>query len=221
LLPFALRAALRLAALGATVSLSPTTWADESEPPPGSVVDTARSAPIAWSVRLSAGVGLAPVPDGDLGVAGRVGIDGEYWLSKNLGIGAQVGFHAIHSVSIWPSENATTYSEDRISLAPAFAVRGANPTSFPMASLALGYSWGHGTGRDPSGLYGSLTAAWLFHPANVLKGSIVSALGPVVRIDWLTYDNFSRGGGFGFESWGWTLTAGLTIGFGVARDASR
>jgi hypothetical protein len=175
---------------------------------------------------------------GSVGTAERVGIDGEYWLSKNVGIGPQFGYQVLKTFSIWPSDNGSSVSENRVSLAPAVTIRGNNPANFPIISAALGYSWGHSdwqrwcdsaeAGCTPSngtsnasGLYGSLTGAWLFHPRYARPTSVAFALGPLIRVDWLTYHNYFRDRAFGFESFGVTFTTGLTIGFGVASRPSR
>jgi hypothetical protein len=49
-----------------------------------------------------------------------------------------------------------------------------------------------------SGLYGSLTAAWLFHPGGV-------ALGPMVQVAAVNLAS---------NPFGWTLTTGMELGFG-------
>jgi hypothetical protein len=185
--------------------------------------------PMAWSLTANAGVGV-----GDAGVAGRVGIDAAYWLSPNLGLGAQFGFQSVGTVTLWPDDEGSSAHESRFSFAPAFVVRGSNPISFPVVSVALGYSWGHSDSEqycdpanevyedcssgawsgDASGLYGSLGAAWMFHFGRPRPSSVAFTLGPSLRLDWLTYDDFFDAG-FGFEKWSVTLTTGITIGFDV------
>jgi hypothetical protein len=225
--------AVGLATAAATVALAARAYAAGESPAPNGAVAAAEPAPIAGGLRPNAGVGFAPMPEGDGGVVGRVGVDGEYWLSKHIGIGAQLGFQTMKTVTIWPSGSGSTWSEHRVSLAPAVTLRGSNPKNFPMVSLALGYSWGQSDSQnycdvgcqpssgssDASGLYGSLMGAWLFHSATG-KPDAAFAIGPLVRLDWLTYDNFFQSG-FGFGRWGWTFTTGLTLGFGFVSKQAR
>jgi hypothetical protein len=225
---FAFRAALGLAISGATLCHEPDAHAEGESSP----ATTKLAAPIAGGLRLSAAVGFGSAGDDGAGVAvARLGLDGEYWLSKRFGIGGQLGYDGLTAVSFvgdW-------YDENRFSIAPAFSVRGLSPTNFPVLSVALGYSWGNnarsrdcGEDYDPtckpyankvSGLYGSLTGTWLFHHGSAQSASTAFEFGPLVRLDWLTYEN-SWQSGFVFQSWGWAFTAGITIGFGVASKNS-
>jgi hypothetical protein len=233
LLAFAFRAAMGVAAAVAAVALAPDVHAAGENPAPSGPAAPTESAPIAGGLRPNAGAGVASSPSGGNAMVGRVGVDGEYWLSKHVGIGVQLGFQAMTTVDLWPTDSGSTWSEHRISLAPAVTVRGSNPKTFPILSLALGYSWGHSDShsfcdigcqpsswsRDASGLYGSLMGAWLFHFATG-RPDAAFAIGPMVRIDWLTYDNFFQSG-FGFQRWGLTLTTGLTLGFGFPGKPAR
>jgi hypothetical protein len=76
------------------------------------------------------------------GVAWRLGLDAEYWLSKNVGVGLQFGSQALTTVGFCPG-GCGTASANRFSLAPSFNLRGNSPTHFPTISLALGISRGH------------------------------------------------------------------------------
>jgi hypothetical protein len=236
-LSLALRVAIGVATAIATVALAPRADAADVDPARNDPEAAGELAPIAGDLRPNVAVGVGPLPEGDGGIVGRVGVDGEYWLSKHVGIGAQLGFQAMTTFDLSPPASGSTWSEHRVSLAPAVTFRGSNPRHFPMVSLALGYSWGHSDSQrycelnvsdcqpwsasnEAAGLYGSLMGAWLFHSATDEGPGAAFAIGPLVRLDWLTYDNFFQSG-FGFSRWGWTLTAGLTIGFGLESKRAR
>jgi hypothetical protein len=148
-------------------------------------------------------------------------VEGEYWLSKHLGIGAKAALVAFGTFDIGGAGDWQTSGSGWVySLAPTFTLRASDATAFPVVSLALGYSWGLvgayvncdlalvGTPLDTgcmpssaesdSGLYGSLTAAWLFHPGGI-------ALGPMVQV---------AGVNLASNPFGWTLTTGMELGFG-------
>jgi hypothetical protein len=243
--PFAFYAALWLTA-GTTIVLGREALAADDSGAPNATLaapEPEPPAPIAWGLRFTASAGLAYLPEDPTGggVALRVGLDGEYWLSKNIGIGAQLGFQALQAVDFcFDEETCNSASASRLSVAPTLTLRGNNATiptahGYPLVSLALGYSWGHteaSTSCDPdptdqyptcqsgdeisdtSGPYGSLTAAWIFHPGQQ-PGPGAFALGPLVRVDWFSlYDPTSSS--FGTDTFGWTFTTGITMGFDVA-----
>jgi hypothetical protein len=187
----------------------------------------------AWGIRLtgSTGVGVVPYAGGVAGAA-RVDVDAEYWLSSNIGVGGQLGFEWLSSIDLGevvPYESGHT---GRFFAAPAIAIRGSNPSSYPLFSFAFGYALGaseedrYCDSTDPfchgynwtgggSGPYASLAAAWLFHPGGVRPARAAFALGPLVRGDWFDIPEGPRTGS------GWTLTAGMTIGFGIGSTRAR
>jgi hypothetical protein len=226
LLPFALRAALGIAAAIAIVALEPEAHAvGEIAAPEGLLATDKPPVRMAWGLRLNSSVGVAGLPDAQnlgAGVAWRLGLDAEYWLSKNVGVGLQLGSQALTTIDFCPGGCGTARA-NRFSLAPSVNLRGNDPRHFPTVSLALGVSQGHSeasnyceintgcqswsTVSDDWGPYGSLTGAWLFHPGHVPPGSNGFAIGPLVRLD-----SFMPGN----SNFGWTFTIGVTMGFGVA-----
>jgi hypothetical protein len=186
---------------------------------------------VAWGVRPNFSGGFAGTPDGN-GPTGRVGIDAEYWLSENVGVGVQLGLEYLTTLNVCGGSRCTDAKATRASLAPAIAVRGNGPTSFPMASLALGYAWGHseagttedvgyvrasGWASDAAVPYSSLTAAWLFRPQQVRAGSSVFEFGPLVRLDFFPFaDSVSTA--FSSGSFAWAFMGGFTLGLGRARQ---
>jgi hypothetical protein len=229
LLSSSLRAALTLAVAGAAVGFDTEVHAADTHASSAPAPPAEPPARIRWGLRVSGGVGLAVFSDqSDRGLVWRLGLDGEYWLSKNIGIGAQLGYQALATLD-WLGgswENA-----NRLSLAPSITLRGSNPMNFPALSLAAGVSWGHreeggyscDPGPDCNGNaysrsdsswepYGSLTGEWVFHPGDVRPGTAVLAIGPMLRIDWFPLDSDR----FSFGPFGWTFTTGMTLGFGAA-----
>jgi hypothetical protein len=222
-LSFALRAALGIAATTDVIAREPEAHAaGEIEVPVGLPATDEPPGPVAWGLRLNLGVGAAGLPYEGNGVAWRLGLDAEYWLWKNVGVGLQFGSQALTTVGFCPG-GCGTASANRFSLAPSVNLRGNGMTHFPTISLALGVSQGHSeasdyceisTGcqpwsivRDDWGPYGSLTGAWLFHPGHIRPGSDGFAIGPLVRTDVFMFDNSTFAGSF---------AAGITVGFGVA-----
>jgi hypothetical protein len=177
------------------------------------------------------------VGTGGAGLAGRVGIDAEYWLTDNIGIGAQLGYQATTTFpELFSTYNGDGYtaSDQRVSLAPAIAYQVKDRVGSPIITLAGGYAWGHrnsssfcdsadlypcmpsSSSRDTSGLFGSLAATWMFHLGHPQPGFVAAALGPVARLDaWTFGDRWEAG--LTFDSWGASLTVGLAVGFEVAR----
>ena len=194
--------------------------------------------PEAWGVRLNGSLGAAAVAyANNASGAVRVGVDAEYWFSRNVGLGAQLGFDWLSTIVM-----ADTYDfgqTTRVSLAPSIAVRGSDPSSFPLASLALGYAFGSSeenhsceyrngictpyswTGGG-SGPFASLLVAWMFHPWPMRPGSAAFALGPLARVDGFSLGEGPRGGALVdvFSHYGWVFTVGMTIGFGMVSKVS-
>jgi hypothetical protein len=232
-----LRTVIVVMAAGTSSGLAPQAHAADETVPPSRV--RAGAVPrYAWGLRLNGswgGGGLQYADDGAL--VGRVGLDGEYWLSKNVGVGAQLAYESAQTFS--PGGAYNTGRTSRASVAPAVAIRGSNPTSFPLLTLALGYAFGSSTEYHAcdlnscpetywtalgSGPYASLMAAWSFHPGHARAESTAFALGPLIRLDAFGIgdrrgapDAFSNSN---FEG-AWCLTAGLTIGFDVASKRTR
>jgi hypothetical protein len=226
---FALRTTtLVLVAVTAIIGLDAEARADiDTEPLGGARQGPPSPSPIAWGLRLSAGVGGGSLPSAsDGGPTVGFSLEGEYWLSRNVGVGAQLSAQWISTFNFM-CETCTSDSIRRVSLAPAIVLRGNNPRSFPTASLALGYSLGHEDAShscdpadqrsdcqesswsgDKSGLFGSLTAAWLFHGTQP-PGSAAFAIGPLLRLDWFSYDGLQKNVA--------VFTIGLTIGVGVGK----
>ncbi len=236
LLPCAPRFAFAfgLAAACGTLSLaSPANAADPSEDPsPSAAPAPEPAARFEWGVRPSGAVGV-----GGEGLAGRLGLDVEYWLTDNIGIGAQLAYEASTTLAnpYWPSEDSFSGSEHRLSLAPSVAVRGNGRLQSLIVSLAVGFSWGRkdeeqsceldmvddgctpgSSSTDVPSYYGSLAAAWMFHPGHVRPGSIAFAIGPVTRIDTWFYAG-SWNAGSDLNTYSASFTVGLAMGFDVAR----
>jgi hypothetical protein len=192
----------------------------------------------AWGMRLNSSVGGALVPySTNASGAVRVGVDAEYWLSRNFGLGAQLGFAWLSTIDVgyFSASGHTT----RVSLAPSIAIRGSAPTSFPLLSLALGYALGaseedyycefsEGTCNASrwtgggSGPFASLLVAWVFHPGPMHPGSAAFALGPLARVDWFGIGEGPQRGALvdAFSYFGWVFTAGITAGFGMMSRVS-
>ncbi|HEV3190581.1 MAG TPA: hypothetical protein VGY54_08805 [Polyangiaceae bacterium] len=178
--------------------------------------------PIEWGVRLNAGVGVGGAGAMTGGPAARVGLDGEYWLSRHWAVGAQIGWQNMASFTPWgPGNGQATGTADVYSIAPSVTLRGRNPRNFPIVSLAAGvaivnaqigvycdpaYFGTPAAGCDPNGGYsgvapavhGSLTAGWLFHPWGV-------GMGPMFRFE-----------AFAGQTNGVSVSTGMQIGFGYA-----
>jgi len=75
------------------------------------------------------------MPEGS-GPTARAGIDGEYWLSKNVGVGGELALEYLTIFDWCGGSKCVDGKATRVSLAPAIAVRGSGPKSFPVASLA-------------------------------------------------------------------------------------
>ncbi len=186
-------------------------------------------APIDWGVRVNGSVGAADA-GGALslgsGPAARAGLDVETWVSRYVGFGVQL---AIQSTSgpyeaMGCDEFCVDGSTTVYSVAPSVSLRWRTPRSFPVISLAVGYAWVQGEAdeycgdayldnpsascaeshqaRSESSLYGSFTAAWLFH---IGSDTSAFAIGPLVRLDGWTATE------------GWSATTGLEIGFGGSK----
>jgi hypothetical protein len=184
----------------------------------------------AWGLRFNGSIGFASDPEANqLASASRIGVDAEYWLSRSVGIGAQLAFEYLSTIDGF-GETYASSDTTRGAFAPAITVRGADPTSFPLASLALGYTLGTTAtyvrcelgsiagcqpdyGGTDSGPYASLSTAWLFHSGEVRPGSTVFAIGPLARLDVFSTDALIK--------YYWVVTAGVTLAwFGVANQAS-
>jgi disulfide bond formation protein DsbB len=224
---FALRAALALAGVASILGFEPEAHAVGANEAPESLPPAdAPPAPIVWGLRLNGSAGASSMSDArDGGAAWRFGLDAEYWLSKNVGVGAQFGVQGLDTIN-WCTGDCFTEHANRFSLAPAITLRGSKPAIFPTISLALGLSTGHTEAyqscefpnsgcqsvisvTDTWGPYGSLTGAWLFHTGDVPPGSMAFAIGPLVRTDCFLLSA---------STYGCTFTTGVTIGFGMASD---
>jgi hypothetical protein len=191
---------------------------------------------VAWGLRLNGSVGYASFPNyAGGGPAGRVGVDGEYWLSRNVGVGLELGLESLGTLNWCGGTTCTDAKATRVSLAPAIAVRGNNLTSFPIASLALGYAVGHsqtttiadlgyiassGWASDAAVPYASLIGAWLFHLGHVRPASAAFALGPLVRLDGFPFAE-SVSGALSSGSFAWAFTLGVTLGLGVETTSGK
>jgi hypothetical protein len=221
------RAAFVLASAVFALGVEPEAHAGgDIETPTGPSRPADPSVPTTWGLRLNGAVGLVAIADDkDLGVVWRAGLDYEYWLWRNLGIGVQFGFQELGTVN-WCPGGCDTMSAYRASAAPTISIRG-NSMAVPTVSLGLGLSWGHSeetyncdpcynpvSGRtfDGWGPYGSLTVAWVFHPGGVRPGSETFAIGPLMRMDAFMLFNGQVGE---------TFTTGISLGWGGAREAAR
>jgi hypothetical protein len=223
-----------LATIATTVGLVPNAHADaESDTRAASHELAGSPSPASWGLRVSAGVGGARTPSSDAGgFAASLVVEGEYWLTRNIGVGGQIAFQSLSTVSLWCVDNCLSEDMKRVSLAPTIVFRGSNPKSAPILSLALGYSLARSDGSsscdeaesscqppyhwsfsdDRSGLFGSVTAGWLFHGGPMQPGSSALAIGPLIRLDWLTHGSLSDS-----SYYGWVFTVGLTVGTGVIK----
>ncbi|HTQ04648.1 MAG TPA: hypothetical protein VMI54_12365 [Polyangiaceae bacterium] len=92
-------------------------------------------------LRIDAGAGLAQLRDArDLALGARAGLDGEYWFSKHVGVGAELGVAAFGTVDFGDGDHVTA---TWVTFAPAVTVRGRDRGSFPMLRLAGGVMRAH------------------------------------------------------------------------------
>jgi hypothetical protein len=216
-----LRSVLRAAITAASLCFAfDARAASASDNGPSGRNDEAPASPIEWGVRLNGGVGGGQASPMLGGFSARAGLDGEYWFSKLLAIGAQIGWQRMASFAyLGPGNRDITGTADVYSLAPSVTLRGSNPRNFPIVSLAAGVAlvrsqWDQycdpayfgsseacagssSDSLDPE-VYGSVTVGWLFHPGGV-------AVGPMFRFD-----------AFAGPSNGFSYFTGLQIGFGYA-----
>jgi hypothetical protein len=232
-----LRTAVAVSIAATTVCLQPVARA-AGEAESRSEISSGEQAPsrIEWGARVNAGIGVGHVAtDTSLlsGLSWRAGLDGEYWWSRYVGFGFQLGLEtAGHTPALFGSSATHTATTDSFSLGPTVLLRGANPRTFPVLGVGVGYARGSyawssycpdylaqagqcsgsssGT-RDDSGPYGSLMAVWLFHPGTHGPGL---ALGPLVRFDAF----YALGSNAGTT---WSMTAGMEIGFGFGRKPAQ
>lgn len=218
-------ALLALAAAAAVTDVDGVAGAAEENLAPPNSPTTRPSTPIAWGLRTDTGVGVGALP-GSGGIAGVVGYAGEVWLSKYLGIGAQLGLEYLASISLGScGSGCSSASALRVSLGPAVTLRGSSTASFPFLSLSLGVAIG--TSRydyscesyvvncpvdywhsDAPALSGTLVAAWLFHPGG--------AIGPLIRADCFKFGDSSYGSP-GSGAVACAFTTGVTMGLGGTR----
>jgi hypothetical protein len=238
LVPFIFRAALCAAAALATVVILEA-QAHAAELASAGVRETAGpTPPIAWDVRLDATVGagsLAFARDGSLGW--RFGVDTEYWVSRYVGVGFQVGYEEQTTLD-WCLGSCNSAHVARMSIAPSITARGSNPSNYPMATLSLGLGWGHeetSSSCDPSdtctvsfsrsaadtwGPYGSLTLAWIFHAGDIHPGIGSFAVGPMIRAD--GFSLLDTGAHMpNLSVLGWSFLTGITLGVGAAGGTPR
>jgi hypothetical protein len=205
------------------LGVSSKAWAaehGEAAPAPSASEPQSR---IEWGVRLSATGGANAVQWATPALAARLGIDGEYWLTRHIGVGAQAAWSgASMPAGDAGSSGATYVSADARSVGAVILLRGGDARVFPVIGLGAGYAWAtsevnHYCGleyvgtpfaggctaydslRSDSGPYGSLIAKWLCHTGMHGAGFAVA---PVARLDL-----------FG----GWSVTGGVEIGFGYAK----
>jgi hypothetical protein len=231
---FAFASLLVTAGLWTTPGLEPEALALEREvagraPAPPENPDP----PVAWGLRLNGGVGGAA----EGGAVWRAGLDAEDWLWRNIGIGVQFGYQEWGTLN-WCTGDCHEESGKLLSIAASVSLRGNNPANFPVVSLALGLAWGHeeaaswcdydptcsstyGAQVDGWGPYGSLTAAWVFHPGKLRPAAGAFAIGPMVRVDAFFIDGAPQGQAWAVSKGGWTATTGMALGFGVAGASER
>jgi hypothetical protein len=196
------------------------------------------SPPIEWGMRLNGGLGVGALSGSTDGAFGwRAGVDAEYWFSRSFGAGLQVAYQGLATVDFCGGD-CSSARVARTSIAPSLAFRGRNPANFPMVSLALGLAWGHvemsyscdpspvcstsfsDWARDTWGPYGSLTAAWVFHPGDLRPDAMAFAIGPLFRVDCFSLKDTAASAP-NLAVLGWSFTTGITIGFGVTGAAPR
>jgi hypothetical protein len=217
-------------AMATVATLTPEAHAGEREVAGSAPASADATPPIAWGLRLNGGVGGAA--DGE--AAWRAGLDAEYWLWRNVGIGVQFGYQQWSTFNLCAGD-CNSASGELFSIAPSVSLRGSNPANFPIVSVALGWSWEEEQSSswcdyDPAcpgtsssrasggGPYGSLTAAWVFHPGDLRPAAGAFAIGPMLRVDGFSLFDGSSSGPV-LSTPGWTITTGVTLGFGRARGA--
>lgn len=94
--------------------------------------------------RMSAGVGGSSV-----GVAGRLGLQLEYWLSEHIGVGAVAAHAGLTSLSLFGGGTSASYWM----AGPAFAVRSHSSGTHALASAGFGYMRGSHTQHAQRGSF--------------------------------------------------------------------
>lgn len=169
----------------------------------------------------------------DPAVVGRVGLEGEAWITPYIGVGGLLTFQEFKTFSF---SGRKTGSGQAISLAPAVTLRTSRPMIFPVLSVAFGMTRVHDTEssycEEPGGEYcelpghwdqaydiwgfiGSVSAAWLFHVGDGPPSSAAFEIGPTLHVDFLNRQPTYNG------QYAYTFTTGMTIGFGVTQPAPR
>ncbi len=150
--------------LAVSTDAAPRDTRDGAEP-------RAESRAYALSARASAGPGW-----GSVGVGGRVGLAGEYWLTDTLGLGlAGALLGQSDAVVLGPGTDSTAWL-----VTPAVTLRSARAGAYLFASLGAGYAavqrtrrpglcldFGGGCAPTVSTVYGGLASTgsigWLVH----------------------------------------------------------
>ena len=135
-----------------------------------------------FSVRPSTGFGA-----GNVGVAQRVGVAGEYWFSDYVGLGLTGTFVSQEKIF------AIDSTASAVAIAPVIAVRSAPRFGYFLATTGMGYAYVRRYDTDGnfcvaqcrpdvlsrrSGFTVNTAVGWLFHP-----GASQFEIGPVARFD--------------------------------------
>jgi hypothetical protein len=181
------------------------------------------------SVHASVAAGTGGVAFVGNGTAWSAGFAGEYWLTPNLGVGAQVTHQEMGTFP--PCFDGCMAAAARTSVAASVALRLGDLASYPLLALAAGAAVGRttdlrfacDTSQTPanagsgcptsgSGPYASFTAAWVFPVGEASSDGGGFTIGPLLRADVSAATQT-------LTSWNeveWSTTAGVLIGLDLA-----
>jgi hypothetical protein len=185
-------------------------------------------------VSLRASGAAGPFESQDYGGASwRLGFDGEYWLTHNLGVGLQLAHQEMASVDFcFGGPSCSGANADRTSFAVSGVWRGNNPASYPLVAVGAGVAVGgtHAffscdscTGADSSfddygsgwAAYATATTAWMFRVGGASPSAAGAVLiGPIARGD--LYAPSGAGPNVSFAAY--TVTFGVAVGVDLARN---
>ena len=150
------------------------------EPSSASIEPPAHRATIDYAVRAGIGVGLGSGDHGGIGT--RAGVEGDWWWSHHVGVGARA--------SRFANTDVFNASCEVYAFAPTVSLRTSpmRSRSYGVLGLGLGYArvlqsstsggllGGKTTHRSSDAVYASVSAGWLFHHGPI-------ELGPMLQLE--------------------------------------